>query len=482
MPVVSISPLSRVEGHGTVTITLSEKKVESLKLSVTAVRGFEKILEGRPLEDAPQISERICGVCPITHHLASTKAVEAAWKIEAPAVAKKLRDLLGLGGMLGSHALSFYFLAAPDYLIGPLSSPLERNIVGMIKKYPEIAKKAIALRRIGQEICKVVGGRSVHPCACLPGGMSKGLSDEERDYLLRQVDEGLRVAEYTCALAWRAMLDYKDLVEKLGFDGTGTYYAGLVNNGFHELYDGKERVMDPNGKIVSEFDPSNYLEYFGEYVVPHSYTTHVYYIPAGYPEGLLRVNTLARLNIADKMPTPKAQDLLERFRKEFGRPCHYPLTYNLARAIEMMCITERAKAILEDPEITSDDYKVEDISPIEGEGVGCVEAPRGTLIHHYWSNNEGILTKVNLIVATNIHTASMEKTLLTAAKQIFEENFLDRLKLSKSKINPRVDKNSLNLLEMLVRAHDPCFSCSAHIIVLDENGKELMKFEDKDAL
>lgn len=366
--------------------------------------------------------------------------------------------------------------------MGPLSSPLERNIIGIIKKYPEIAKRAIAMRRIGQEICRVAGGRPVHPCACVPGGMTKGLSDEERDYLLKLIDEGLKEAKYTCDLAWRIMSDYKDLVTKLGFDGTGTYYAGRVNNGFHELYDGKERIMNPDGKIVAEFNPSNYLEYFGEYVVPHSYTTHVYYIPSGYKEGLLRVNTLARLNVADKMPTPKAQELLEKFRKEFGRPCHYTLTYTLARAIETVGIAEKIKAILEDPKITSDNYKVEDVSPRAGEGVGCVEAPRGTLIHHYWSDNDGIITKANLIVATNFHTASMEKTLLIAAKQIFEEDFLNKVKLSKNKINPKSDKNSLNLLEMLVRAYDPCFSCSAHIIVLNEKGRELMKLEDRDTV
>lgn len=426
---VVIEPATKLEGHANVVIELDEKgKVKDLKFCVTLTRMFEKFLEGRLAEEAPILTPRICGICPVPHHICSVEAVEAAWGIEPPSAAVKLRDLMMQGKQISSHALHFYALAAPDFLAGPFADPSIRNLVGVFKNMPDAVKKAIALMRIGQEIVKTIGGRSVHPVTGVPGGQAKRLTEEERDKLLKLIDEAEELTEFTVNVARKVVEGYLDVITKLGV--VPTYYVGLNVNGVHTIYDRNAtvRVMDPEGKIVADFPKKDYLQYVGEHVAPHSYATHIFFKPAGYPEGIWRAGPLARINVADKMETPRAQELLKEFRDAVGRPCHATLAYNWARIVELMEAVEKARKLLEDPEIVSSDIKRADVRPREGNGVAIVEAPRGTLIYNYWTDGEGVIRKANLIVATNNNIAAVEKSMLVAAKQVLEERIHEKLK------------------------------------------------------
>ncbi len=428
--VVVIEPATRLEGHANIVIKLNEKGgVEDLNFCVTLTRMFEKFLEGRLAEQAPQITPRICGICPEPHHVCSLEAVEAAWGVEPPSAAVKLRDLMMQGKQISSHALHFYALAAPDFLAGPFADPSVRNLVGVFKNMPDAVKKAIALMRVGQTICRYVGGRSVHPVTGVPGGMTKRLSEEERDELLKLIDEAEELTDFTVDVARKVIEGYLDVITKLGV--VPTYYVGLNVGGMHTVYDRNAtvRVMDPEGKIVADFPKKDYIKYSGEHIAPHSYATHIFFKPAGYPEGVWRAGPLARVNIVDKMETPKAQELLKEFRDAVGRPCHATLAYNWARIVELMEAVEKARKLLEDPEIVSADVKRADVRPKEGNGVAIVEAPRGTLIYNYWTDDEGVIKKANLIVATNNNIAAVEKSMLVAAKQVFEEKIHEKLKL-----------------------------------------------------
>nr|MDO8097858.1 Ni/Fe hydrogenase subunit alpha [Candidatus Njordarchaeota archaeon] len=425
---IEIKPVTRLEGHGNITIMLDKNgKVKDARFDITTVRFFEKFLEGRRAEDAPIIAPRICGICPEPHHLASVKAVEAAWGIDPPKAAKKLRDLLIQGKQIASHGLHFYALAAPDFVLGPFASPSARNVVTVINKLPDVGKKALELMHIGQELCAIVGGKAIHPVTALPGGMSKPLKEDQRDYLLTKIGRAIELSQFTLELAKKVVTSYWDVVTNLAV--VDTYCVGLVRNGAHDIFDGSIRVMAPNGKIEVDSPGSQYLDFLGEYVLPTNYVTHVFYKPAGYPAGIWRAGPLARVNVADKMTTPLAQSALEEFRDKAGRPCHATFAYHWARVIELLAAAEKARALLEDADIVNTDVKIADIKPKEGNGVGVVEAPRGTLIHNYWSDKEGVITKANLIVATNNNIGAIDKCLKAASKQLFEEKVHLKLKL-----------------------------------------------------
>lgn len=425
---IEIKPVTRLEGHGNVTIVLDKAgKVKDARFDTTTVRFFEKFLEGRRAEDAPIIAPRICGICPEPHHLASVKAAEAAWSVDPPKPAKKLRELLIQGKQIASHALHFYALAAPDFVFGPFANPAERNVVTVINKLPDVGKKALELMHIGQELCGIVGGKAIHPVSAIPGGMSKPLKEEQRDYLLKRIDKAIELSRFTLELAKSVVMAYWDVVTKLAV--VNTYYVGLAKNGVHEIFDGNMRVMAPDGKIEVDSSADKYLSFLGEYIVPHNYVTHVFYKPAGYPAGIWRAGPLARINVVDRMATPLAQSALDEFRNKVGRPCHATFAYHWARVIELVAAAERAKQLLEDKEIVSADVKIETVKPKEGNGVGIVEAPRGTLIHNYWTDREGIITKANLIVATNNNAGAIDKSLMVASKQLFEEQAHLKLKL-----------------------------------------------------
>ena len=426
--VIRIEPVTRLEGHGDVTIKLGKDgKVKDVQFNVTSTRFFEKFLEGRFAEEVPRIAERICGICPVPHHLASVKAVEAAWNVTPPPAAIKVRRLLINAKQLSSHGLHFFALAAPDFLAGPFAKPSKRNVVAIIKALPDVGKLALQVMQYGQDLVAAIGGKAIHPVTAVPGGLLNPFSEEKRDRFLKMMSGLKEWMAQTLDLARRVIEDYWDPVTKLAV--VPTYYVGTHDKGSLEIYDGKIRVMDPEGKIVADFKPKDYRKYFGEYVPDHSYATHIYYKPVGYPDGIWRANTLARCNVADKMKTPLAQEALEEMREKLGRPIHATFAYHWARVIEMIQAMEEIDLLLKDPDIVSTDVKLSDVEPKRGDGVGCVEAPRGTLIHHYWTDERGIVTRVNLIVGTNNNIGGIEKSLFEAARQIFEQKAHESLKL-----------------------------------------------------
>jgi F420-non-reducing hydrogenase large subunit len=426
--IIKIAPVTRLEGHGELTLELTKTgKVKDVKFHVSSTRFFEKFLEGRFAEEAARIAPRICGICPEPHHLAAVKAVEAAWKVTPPPAATKLRRLLINAKQYSSHALHFFALAAPDFLAGPFADPGQRNVVAIIRALPDVGKMALKVMEFGQDLAAAVGGKAIHPVTATPGGMLNPFSEEKRDEFLKRVGPAKDLMMQTLDLAKKVVQDYWDPITKLAV--VDTYYLGLHNKGNLEIYDGNLRVMDPKGKIVEDFNPKDYKKYYGEYVPEHSYATHIYYKPVGYPKGIWRANSLARINVADKMATPIAQEALKEMRDALGRPIHATFAYHWARVIEMVQAIEEMEELLKDPDIVSTDVKLSDVEPRKGEGVGCVEAPRGTLVHNYWTDEKGIITKVNLVVATNNNIAGIEKSLVEAAKQIFEQKVHESFKL-----------------------------------------------------
>lgn len=425
---IRIEPVTRLEGHGELTIKLGKGgKVKDVQFNISSTRFFEKFLEGRLAEEVPRIAERICGICPVPHLLASVKAVEAAWDVNPPSAAEKVRRLFLNAKQLSSHGLHFFALAAPDFLAGPFADPSQRNVVNIIKSLPDVGKLALQVMEYGQDLVSAIGGKSIHPVTATPGGMLNPFSEEHRDNFLERMEDLKEWTTDTVELAKKVVDDYWDVIEN--FAVVPTYYLGMHYRGNYEIYDGRLRVMNPEGEIVENFPAKRYRKYYGEHVPDHSYATHIYYKPAGYPEGVWRANSLARINVADKMPTPLAQEALEELREKLGRPTHATFAYHWARVIEMIQAVEEMEKLLKDPDIVSTDVKLSDVEPKKGNGVGVVEAPRGTLLHHYWTDEKGIVTKTNLVVATNNNIGGIEKSLMKAAKQVFENKEHENLNL-----------------------------------------------------
>lgn len=425
---IRIDPVTRLEGHGSLTLKLGKDgKVKDVQFNVNSTRFFEKFLEGRPMEEAPRIAPRICGICPIPHHLASVKAVEAAWGVTPTPTAVKLRRLMIEAKQFSSHVIHFYALAAPDFVYGPFANPADRNVAAVLRDLPDVAVQAIKMMEFGQELIKTVGAKAVHPTTAIPGGMLTSLKEEDRDFYLGRLEEIQQLTLNTVDLAKKVVTDYLDVVTKVAV--TPTYYIGLSNKGTLDIYDGTVRVQEPGGEIVADFEPKDYTKYYGEHVSDHSYATHMYYKPAGYPEGIWRANTLARCNVNERMATPLADAALKEMRELVGRPSHHTFAYHYARIVEMVQAFEWIATLLNDPDICDTDVKVADVEPKAGNGVGIVEAPRGILLHNYVSDEKGMLTKANLVVATNNNIAGIEKSLMVAAKQIFEDKALESLKL-----------------------------------------------------
>ncbi|HME51690.1 MAG TPA: Ni/Fe hydrogenase subunit alpha [Candidatus Lokiarchaeia archaeon] len=426
---LKIEPITRLEGHGDVKIILNDDDtVQDVKLMITSTRFFEKFAEGRQAEFLPRITPRICGICPIPHHIAPTKAIEDAWGIEIPPAAKKLRQLMMNAKQYASHALHFFALAAPDFLYGPLAPPEKRNVVSVIKALPDVGAMALKMMDFGQTLCTEIGGKVVHPVTAVPGGMTKVLTEDARDKFLAQIDEQVDFAKKTVELGLKIVNDYMDVVKNVAV--VPTYYIGLTNNGVHDIYEGKFRVMSPEGDF-EDFEPRDYLDAIAEHIAPHSYATHVYAKKAGYPDGLVTANCLARLNCVDSMATPLAQAAFEEFRNLLGRPCHAQFASHYARLIELVEALEMVATLLKDPEITSTDIKNPEVQAQEGMGVGIVEAPRGSLIYNIWTDGNGIIKKLNQIVATNSNIGSVEMILKKTAKAIYEDKVLDSLQLPK---------------------------------------------------
>ena len=446
--IITVAPITRLEGHGKVTIHLNDNnEVEESHFHVLEFRGFEKFCEGRLMSEMPVITTRICGICPVSHHLASAKACDDLLGVNIPPAAKKLRELMHMGQMIHSHALHFFYLAAPDFVLGPSSDPAKRNVIGIIEADPELGKKAIRLRQIGQNIIEKVGGRPIHPVTAIPGGMSKPLTHEDRFVSRKEIEEAIELAKLAVQVGKKVYEQYADVVPK--FAVINTNYMGLVKDGNLELYNGMLRLIDENGDKLEEFDPKSYLDYLGEHVEDWSYLKFPFYKKLGYPKGVYRVAPLGRLNVADAISTPMANAEFGEFKKLSSGPVHETLYYHYARLIELLYAAERARELLEDDDIVSKEVRVK-VDRKAGEGVGVIEAPRGTLIHHYRADDDGKIEMVNLIVATTHNNPAMDMSVNAVAKEFVNGN--------------KIEEGALNMVEMAIRCYDPCLSCATHAI------------------
>jgi F420-non-reducing hydrogenase large subunit len=445
--VINIQPVTRIEGHAKVAIHLDDAgNVTDTKFHVQTLRGFEKFCEGRPAEEMPRIVCHICGICPWAHHLASSKAADAVFGVTPPPAAVKLRRLMQNIAYVSDKILHFYFLAAPDFVIGPDADYSVRNVVGIVNAAPDIAKQVVHYRHLGAQMLEHFAGRAIHPTFGLPGGVSKPMNAAEQSEMLPQAKELLEFAKFTMKFAKENVFPkYLDVIQKLGVIKVG--YLGTVGpEGALDLYDGKLRLMQPDG-AYEDFAYDQYVDFIGEHVEPWSYQKFPYAKKWGgfaldldNPKGVYRANTLARINVCDKMKTPLAQAELEEFRAAFGRPAHQTLLYHYARLIELVQCAEEAVMLLEDPEITSREVRVK-IEPREARGVGCVEAPRGTLIHDYTTDKDGLITNVNLIVGTTHNNAAINLSVNQAAKELIKDG--------------KYDQGVLNKVEMAICAYDP---------------------------
>jgi F420-non-reducing hydrogenase large subunit len=460
---IVIEPITRLEGHGKITIFLNEQgNVQDAYFQVPELRGFEKFCEGRRAEDLPIITTRICGVCPVAHHMASAKALDAAFNVEPTDTAKKLRELEYVAYFIYDHILHFYFLGGPDFVVGPDAPPAKRNILGVIEKVGlDIAKEVIKHRAYGQKITGMLGGRPTHPVsACLPGGFAKALSEGERQEIEKMIRSCVEFAKFSLKLFDDVVLknaDYVGLIKSEPYV-LKTYYMGTVDkNNKVNFYDGNVRVVDPQGKEFSKFAPQQYLDIIEEHVEPWTYVKLPYLSKIGWKglvdgsdSGIYRVGPLGRLNAAEGMATPLAQAEYERMYKILGgKPVHNTLAFHWARLIELMYATERGLELITDQRITNKDVRNKPGKP--GEGVGIVEAARGTLIHHYQLDEKGLAKKVNLVVATTHNAPSICMSVKNAAKGLIKNN--------------EVNDGLLNMVEMAFRAYDPCFACATHFAV-----------------
>jgi NAD-reducing hydrogenase large subunit len=462
---IMIDPVSRIEGHAKISIHLDDDgHVASTQLHITQVRGFEKFTEGRPFYEMPGITARICGICPVSHLLASAKACDAILAVRIPAVARKLRELLHCAQFVQSHALSFFYLSSPDLLLGMDSDPAKRNVVGVIEKYPELARLGIELRKFGLQIIEGLAQERVHPSWTVPGGVNAPMAPQLRDRILMELPAMTASAERTVAFFKGALDSFKEEIENFG--SAPTMYAGMVDRrGNLQLYDGDLRFRDAQGAIVKDgIAADDYRTYIGEAALSDSYLKAPYYKPIGYPQGIYRVGPLGRLNAADACGTPKADAELAEFRQRFGNPAHSAFLFHYARLIEMLYALERIRQLLDDPQIL--DKHVRATAGVNSlEGVGMVEAPRGVLIHHYKVNEDGAIVWANLIVATGHNNLAIGDSI-----QQVSEHFIDGNKLQ---------EGMLNRVSAVVRAYDPCFSCSTHasgqlamrIQLLDSQGR-----------
>jgi NAD-reducing hydrogenase large subunit len=448
---IEINPVSRIEGHGKVTIQLDEAgNVVNAKFNITQFRGFEKFCEGRVLWEMPAITPRICGICPVSHHLGAAKAGDAILGVELTRPAKLLRELMHMGQFIQSHALHFFHLASPDLLLGMDADPAKRNVIGLISANPEIATKGVKLRSFGQTIIQSLGGKKVHPNGAIPGGMNTPLSDTDRDHFLKQIDLSIADTETAIDILKQYYDQHNEFVCSCASFPTG--YLGLVGkNNNLELYDGKLRLLDSKGKVLeNQFEPSDYLDIINEHVEDWSYLKFPFYKKMGYPKGIYRAGPLARLNVSEGISTPLANAELKNFKKLGNNGMvEGSLYYHYARLIELLYATERTRQLLEDKDICSNDLIVTS-NKYNEQGVGVLEAPRGTLFHHYWVDDTGKITKVNLIVATGNNNAAMNKAVYATAKEYIR--------------NGKITEGILNRVEVAIRCYDPCLSCSTHAL------------------
>ncbi|KAF0154064.1 MAG: nickel-dependent hydrogenase large subunit [Syntrophaceae bacterium] len=449
---ITIEPVTRIEGHGRVTIHLDDQgQVEQTFFHVDEFRGLEKFCEGRPYYEMPQITQRICGICPISHHLAAAKACDAVARTEPTRTAGLLRELMHMGQVVQSHGMHFFHLAAPDLLFGFDSDPATRNVFRIIKENPELALKAVNLRRYGQQIIEKLGGKRIHANFAVTGGVNAPLAEENRKSMASELKTMIEIAKEAISIAkgWLAA----NSETAASFASFPSSYMGLVDkDGGLQLYDGEIRVRDSKGRSLAQFKTEHYLSYIAEHVEPWSFLKHPYLRMLGWPKGFYRVGPLGRLNVIDHIPTPLAQEEFKIYRRiNGGLPVEGSLYYHYARMIEVLYGLERIGQLLDDPDILSNNIRnTPPLEALPGQGVGVIEAPRGTLFHDYGTNENGLLTRVNLIVATGNNNWAMHSAAGAVAKAYVD--------------GTRLQEGMLNRVEAAIRCYDPCLSCSTHAI------------------
>ncbi len=457
---ILIDPITRLEGHGKIHIFLDDSgSVERAYLQIPELRGFEKFAEGRRAEDMPQITSRICGVCPTAHHMAATKALDDLYQVEPPPSAKKIRELVYSTFMIEDHALHFFFLGGPDFVVGPAAPKAERNILGVVDKVGlEVGKEVIGVRKELRELIASVGGKVIHPVFGLPGGVSRALTPELQERFAQAASHAIEFGKFALDVFRKVVLGTPEYIEIVTSEAYThrTYYMGLVDKQKKvTFYDGTLRVVDPDGKEFLEFDPKTYLDHVAEHVEPWGFVKFCFLKDVGWKgfsdgaeSGIYSVAPLARLNAAEGMATPVAQEAYEElFATLGGKPVHHTLAFHWARIIELVQAAERMGELAADPEILSPDVRT---LPTETprEGIGVVEAPRGTLIHHYQTDERGLITKANLIVGTQNNAARIAMSVDKAARALIK--------------NGKADDGLLNQVEIAFRAYDPCYGCATH--------------------
>jgi NAD-reducing hydrogenase large subunit len=446
---VIIDPVSRIEGHAKITIYLDERdQVTDARFHVTEFRGFERFCQGRPFSEMAGLSARICGICPVSHLLASAKAGDQILAVAIPQAAVKLRRLMNLAQIIQSHALSFFHLSAPDLLLGWESDPARRNVFGLIDTHPDLARGGIRLRQFGQEIIEALGGRKIHPAWSVPGGVRSALPLECRDRFLARAPEAHVVVQQALGL-FKGFLD-SHAEETSVFGNFPSLFMGLVTpEGDWEYYDGELRFMDGSGNIVAQLDPLEYERFIGEEVETDSYLKAPYFKPLGYPAGVYRVGPLARVNICRRIGSPLADAELAEFRQRADGVANASFFYHYARLLEILACIECLERLLPDADLQSDRLRA-DAGVNRLEGIGVSEAPRGTLFHHYHVDSDGLLQKINLIIATGQNSLAMNRTVAQIARHYVK--------------NAKIEEPILNRVEAGIRAFDPCLSCSTHAL------------------
>ena len=448
---IVIDPVTRIEGHAKISIFLDDAgNVSDAEFHVVEFRGFEKFCEGRPFSEMPGITPRICGICPVSHLLASARAGDAIMAINIPPAADKLRRLMNLGQMIQSHALSFFHLSAPDFLLGWDTPPPKRNVFGLIASNTDLARAGIRLRQFGQEIIEILGGKKIHPAWAVPGGVRSPLTEEGRARIRAWLPEAYATTKTAFDLFRKALESHKKEVQIFG--NFPSLFMGLVDpEGGWEHHGGRLRFTDSSGSVIADqLDPQKYYEYISEAVQPASYLKSPYYAPLGSPEGMYRVGPLARLNVAEQMGTPKADAELKKFKKMGRGAVTSSFLYHYARLIEILTSIERIEAGLDDADLLSEDHLRADAGMNSHRGVGVSEAPRGTLFHDYTVDRDGLLTKVNLIVATGQNNLAMNRTVAQIAQHYVRGD--------------EIPEAVLNRIEHGIRCYDPCLSCSTHAV------------------
>src|SRR5579872_727186 len=447
---IVIDPVTRIEGHSKITLHLDEQgQVEEARFHVTQFRGFEKFCEGRPFSEMPSLMGRICGICPVSHLIASAKACDELLAVKIPPTAEKLRRIFGLAQVVQSHALSLFHLSSPDLLLGMDADPAKSNLFGVLERDPALARDGIALRMFGQQIIERLGGKRIHPAWVVPGGVSNPLSQEDRDAILQTIPEALAIAVRSLSWLKGTMECFRGEIASFGnfpslFMGTVKEDGGLT------FYDGKLRVVDSTGQMVADkLDPKRYFNFLGEKVESWSYLKSAYYKPKGFPAGIYRVGPLARLNVSDRCGTPRADQELAEFHELQRSAVLSSFHYHQARLIEILYCVERLEQLLNDPEILFKHVRAV-AKPNAMEGIGAAEAPRGTLFHHYKIDEHGLIRWANLIIATGQNNLAMNRSVLQVAQRYVHGD--------------KITHGMLNRVEAVIRAYDPCLSCSTHAV------------------